>query len=202
MLTMGDWALQQACKDAAGWRSNIRVAVNLSVSQFDQSDLAARVQHALDASGLEPGRLEIEITESALLKSEARALETLEHLRAMGVRLVLDDFGTGFASLNFLRAFAFDRIKIDQSFISEMADRRDSMAIVGAVTGLARSLGMGPVAEGVEVSDQLEGVTTVGCEEMQGFYFSHPVPSIEVEDAVARCVSKLNLKAKPGFPVS
>jgi diguanylate cyclase (GGDEF)-like protein len=202
MLTMGDWALQQACKDAAGWRSNIRVAVNLSVSQFDQSDLAARVQHALDASGLEPGRLEIEITESALLKSEARALETLEQLRAMGVRLVLDDFGTGFASLNFLRAFAFDRIKIDQSFISEMVDRRDSMAIVGAVTGLARSLGMGPVAEGVEGSDQLEGVTTAGCEEMQGFYFSRPVPSIEVEDAVARCVSKLSVKARPGLRAS
>jgi EAL domain-containing protein (putative c-di-GMP-specific phosphodiesterase class I) len=83
-----------------------------------------------------------------------------------------------------------------------MVDRQDSMAIVGAVTGLARSLGMGPVAEGVEVSDQLEGVTTAGCEEMQGFYFSRPVPSIEVEEAVARCVSKLNLKAKSGFPVS
>jgi EAL domain-containing protein (putative c-di-GMP-specific phosphodiesterase class I) len=120
----------------------------------------------------------------------------------MGVRLVLDDFGTGFASLNFLRTFAFDRIKIDQSFISEMADRRDSMAIVGAVTGLARSLGMGPVAEGVEVSDQLEGVTTVGCEEMQGFYFSHPVPSFEVENAVAQCVSKLSLKSKTGLRVS
>lgn len=202
MLTMGDWALQQACKDAAGWRSDMRVAVNLSVSQFDQSDLAARVQHALDASGLEAGRLEIEITESALLKSEARALETLGQLRAIGVRLVLDDFGTGFASLNFLRTFSFDRIKIDQSFISEMADRRDSMAIVGAVTGLARSLGMGPVAEGVEAHDQLEGVTTAGCEEMQGFYFCRPVPSFEIEDAVAQCVSKLSLKARTGFPVS
>jgi predicted signal transduction protein with EAL and GGDEF domain len=202
MLTMGDWALQQACKDAAGWRSNIRVAVNLSVSQFDQSDLAARVQHALDVSGLDAGRLEIEITESALIKSEARARATLGQLRAMGVRLVLDDFGTGFASLNFLRTFAFDRIKIDQSFISEMVDRRDSMAIVGAVTGLARSLGMGPVAEGVEVSDQLEGVTTVGCEEMQGFYFCHPVPSVEVEDAVARCVSKLSVKTRPGLRAS
>lgn len=198
IVSMGEWALNQACRDAAGWRSNIKVAVNLSAVQLDQSDLPASVQHALDTSGLEPARLEVEITEQAFLNSEARTIEILNQLRALGVRLVLDDFGAGFASLSHLRNFAFDKIKIDQSFISEMAARRDSMAIVGAVTGLAKMLGIGPVAEGVEGLEQVAGVTVAGCEEMQGFYFSQPVPSIEVEDAVAACVSKLARSAAVG----
>jgi EAL domain-containing protein (putative c-di-GMP-specific phosphodiesterase class I) len=203
IVAMGEWALHQACQDAAGWTSNIKVAVNLSAVQFDRGDLATSVQRALTQSGLDAGRLEIEITESALLKSEARTLDTLERLRALGVRLVLDDFGTGFASLNYLRTFSFDKIKIDQSFISEMADRRDCMAIVGAVTGLARTLGIGPVAEGIEGLDQLEGVEIAGCQEMQGFYFSHPVPSFEVEAAVAECVVKLSRVGRPaGHSVS
>ncbi|MCC7252800.1 EAL domain-containing protein [Hyphomicrobium sp.] len=202
ILPMGEWALHQACHDAAGWRSDIKVAVNLSAVQFDQSDLAISVQRALDASGLDAERLEVEITETALLKCEARTIETLGRLRALGVRLVLDDFGTGFASLNYLRNFAFDKIKIDQSFINEMADRRDCMAIVGAVTGLARTLGIGPVAEGVEELEQLEGVTVAGCQEMQGFYFSQPVPAVEVEAAVAACVSRLAHVSSAGLSAS
>jgi diguanylate cyclase (GGDEF)-like protein len=198
IVAMGDWALHQACQDAAGWRSNIKVAVNLSPMQFVQPDLTTSIQHALETSGLEPARLEVEITEQAFLKSEARTIETLHQLRALGVRLVLDDFGAGIASLSHLRSFAFDKIKIDQSFISEMAARRDSMAIIGAVAGLAKMLGIGPVAEGVEGFEQVEGVAVAGCEEMQGFYFSQPVPSFEVEDAVAACVSKLSRGAEAG----
>ncbi len=195
IVSLGEWALHQACRDAAGWRSKINVAVNLSAVQLDQSDLTASIQHALDVSGLAPGRLEVEITEQAFLRREARALDTLKRLRALGVRLVLDDFGTGFASLNHLRAFAFDKIKIDPSFINAISDRHDGMAIVGAVAGLAKTLGIEPVAEGVEGFEQLEGVTGAGCEEMQGFYFSRPVPSFEVEAAVAACVSKLSRAA-------
>ena len=199
ILVLGDWALRQACRDAAGWRSDLKVAVNLSAVQFEQGDLAASVQAALDESGLEANRLEIEITEQALMRSAARTLETLGKLRALGVRVVLDDFGTGFASLNHLRSFSFDKIKIDQSFVNEMAARRDSRAIVGAVAGLAKTLGMGPVAEGVEGVQQLEGVTVAGCEEMQGFYFSHPVPSADLEAAEADCVSRLAHVSSAGF---
>jgi len=191
MLAMGDWALRQACRDAAGWSSDIKVAVNMSSVQLDHGDLAQSVERALMESGLAAGRLEIEITEAALLKGEARTLETLDLLRGLGVRLVLDDFGAGFASLNHLRRFAFDKIKIDQCFISAMAGRHDCRAIVGAVAGLAKELGMGPVAEGVEGLAELEGVSFTGCDEMQGFYFSRPVPSIEIEAAFARCATKL-----------
>ena len=133
-----------------------------------------------------------------MLKGRERTFETLKRLRALGVRLVLDDFGTGFASLNYLRAFAFDKIKIDQSFISAMRNRRDCLAIVGAVTGLAKMLGIEPVAEGVEGFEQLAGVEVAGCEEMQGFYFSHPVPSFQVEAAVAQCMTKLAHRAEAG----
>src|SRR5690606_38379295 len=128
------------------------------------------VQSALATSGLDAGRLEIEINEAVLRKSEARTIEILNRLKDLGMRLVLDDFGTGFASLNYLRTFAFDKIKIDQSVIGEMTNRHDSRAIVGAVTELAKTLGIGPVAEGVEGLEQLQGVTVAGCNEMQGFY--------------------------------
>ncbi len=189
---MGDWALNQACKDAAGWRSDLKVAVNFSAVQFEHGDLPHLVRIALDKSGLDAARLEIEITESALLRYETRTLDALESLRALGVRLVLDDFGTGFASLNYLRNFTFDKIKIDRSFVSDMAARRDCIAIVGAVTGLARTLGIGPVAEGIEGLEQVKGVAATGCQEMQGFYFSKPVPAGEVEAAVAQCLAKLS----------
>lgn len=191
ILAMGEWALNRACRDAVSWPSDLKVAVNLSAVEFDKGDLTVSVQKALDASGLDPQRLEIEITELALIKSEERTLETLRKLRSMGVRIVLDDFGSGVASLNNLRTFTFDKIKIDQSFVGEMTTRHDSKAIVGAVAGLAKTLGIGPVAEGVEELRQLEGVSFAGCEEMQGFYFSRPVPPAEVAAAVDQCASVL-----------
>jgi diguanylate cyclase (GGDEF)-like protein len=191
ILAMGEWALEQACQDAATWGPGLKVAVNISPVQFNQGDLAASVKTALDRSGLDASRLEIEITESTMLKCEERTLSALAALRRLGVRLVLDDFGTGFASLQYLRNFSFDKIKIDRSFISEMAERRDCMAIVGAVTGLARSLGIGPVAEGIEGPEQLRGVAFAGCQEMQGFYFSRPVPAADVEGAVAQALVNL-----------
>ena len=196
IITLGEWALHQACRDAATWRSGIKVAVNLSAAQFDHGDLANAVQRALEASGLKPERLEIEIAEATLLRSEDRAIETLEHLRTLGVRLVLQDFGSSFASLNYLRTFAFDKIKIDQSFVSDAPGRRDSLAIVGAVAGLAKTLGIGPVAGGVEMAEQVETATEAGCAEMQGFYFSHPVPASEVEEAVTVCSQQLWQEAR------
>jgi diguanylate cyclase (GGDEF)-like protein len=191
MVAIGEWVLQQACRDAAAWQAPVKVAINVSAVQFEQSDLPALVQRALDASGLDPTRLEIEITEAALLRAEAQTFDAMEKLKALGVRLVLDDFGTGFATLNYLRRFTFDKIKIDRSFIAEMGDRRDSMAIVGAAAGLAKALGIGPVAEGVEGLEQLNGVRKAGCQEVQGFYFSRPVPASDVDAAVATCLGKL-----------
>jgi diguanylate cyclase (GGDEF)-like protein len=196
MLDLGAWAMRRACADAASWSSKIKIAVNLSPVQFDEGDPAVLVEDTLKATGLEPERLEIEITESALLRCEARTIEILGKLKALGVGLVLDDFGTGFASLSYLRNFSFDKIKIDRSFVSEMTERRDCVAIVGAVAGLARTLGIGPVAEGVEGMDQIKGVSIAGCDEMQGFYFSRPVPASELDEAVGSCLAKLALVAE------
>jgi diguanylate cyclase (GGDEF)-like protein len=188
---IGEWALRQACKDAAGWQSHITVAVNLSSFQFVKGDLATIVKKALKASRLEAKRLEIEVAESALLKREAHTLDVLRDLKTLGVRLVLDDFGTGFASLGYMQNFSFDKIKIDRSLITDLAGRRDKMAVVGAVTGLAQTLGIGPVAEGVEVMEELEGAAFAGCTQMQGFYFSPAVPCDDVDRAISDCLVKL-----------
>jgi diguanylate cyclase (GGDEF)-like protein len=188
---IGEWALRRACKDAAGWTSHITVAVNLSSFQFVKGDLATTVKKALKASRLEAKRLEIEIAESALLKREVHTLEVLRDLKALGVRLVLDDFGMGFASLGYLQNFSFDKIKIDRSLITDLSGRRDKMAVVGAVTGLARTLGIGPVAEGIEIMEELEGAAFAGCTQMQGFYFSEAVPCEDVDRVVADCQVKL-----------
>ncbi|MCC7251125.1 MAG: EAL domain-containing protein [Hyphomicrobium sp.] len=191
ILEIGAWVLHRACHDAVGWSAPINVAVNFSAVQFAHGDLAALVAHELVSSGLDPARLEIEISEAALLRADPRTFEAMEKLRALGVRLVLDDFGTGFACLDYLRTFIFDKIKIDRAFIGGMAERRDSMAIVGAAAGLAKALDIGPVAEGIEGLAQLNGVRETGCRQVQGFYFCRPVPSDEVEAAVAQCLAKL-----------
>jgi diguanylate cyclase (GGDEF)-like protein len=191
IASMGEWAIRQACQDAARWHAQIRVSVNISALQFDQGDLPGAVEEALRTSRLDADRLELEITEAALLQREANTLETLRRLRGLGVRLVLDDFGTSFSALNYLQNFSFDKIKIDRSFVDGLTGRRDKMAIVGAVTGLAHALGIGPVAEGVEALDQLQDISGAGCQEMQGFFFSQPVPSSDVDAAIAHCVDKL-----------
>ncbi len=191
IASMGEWAIRQACQDAARWRLDVNVAVNVSPLQFEQGDLANAVEEALKRTGLDPGRLELEITEAALVKREAKTLETLQRLRALGVRIVLDDFGNSFSSLSFLRSFSFDKIKIDRAFVDDVSGRPDRMAVVGAVTGLALALGIGPVAEGIEAIEQIEGVSGAGCQEMQGFYFSHPVPASDVDAAIAHCLDKL-----------
>jgi diguanylate cyclase (GGDEF)-like protein/PAS domain S-box-containing protein len=178
---LGDWILRRACMDAAAWSREVRVAVNLSPVQFKNSNLAQSVISALAASGLAPERLELEITESVLLQDSEATLAALHKLRSFGVKISMDDFGTGYSSLSYLRSFPFDKIKIDRSFVHELATREDSMAIVRAVTGLGKSLGISIVAEGVETSEQLGLLRTEGCNEVQGFLFSRPRPAQEVE---------------------
>jgi diguanylate cyclase (GGDEF)-like protein len=184
---MGAWALRRACRDAAAWPSDVKVTVNLSAVQFEKADLLKVVKGALADAGLEPSRLELEITESVLLRDEAKVHEVLRELRDMGVQIALDDFGTAYASLSYLRSFPFDKIKIDRSFVRDLdgPKRADCVAIIHAVSALAKQLQMSTVAEGVETSDHLETVATAGYD-VQGFYFSEPVPAHEVETVLAR----------------
>lgn len=181
IVPIGQWALHQACKDAATWPLDVGVTVNLSASQFCGSGLDKAVDVALALSGLAPARLELEITESVLLRDDPSTLAMLYKLRSIGVRIALDDFGTAFASLSYLRSFPFDTIKIDRSFVRDLPQRTDCAAIIEAVAGLARKLNMHSVAEGIETDAQLAAVTHSGCDEVQGFLFSRPVPAAEIK---------------------
>lgn len=181
IVPIGDWVLRQACVDAAGWSRDVGVAVNLSPVQFKNPNLVSSVKAALEASGLPARRLELEIKESVLLQNSEATLAVLHELRGFGVRISLDDFGTGYSSPSYLRSFPFDKIKIDRSFVSELATRDDSMAIVRAVTGLGKSPGIVTTAEGVETDAQFELLRQEGCTQAQGYLFSQPRPAAEVE---------------------
>jgi diguanylate cyclase (GGDEF)-like protein len=177
---IGEWVLGEACRAAVGWPGEVRVAVNMSPVQFRNPRLFATVQAAIAEARLSPNRLEIEITESLLLTDSDQTLETLHRLRDLGVRIALDDFGTGYSSLSYLRRFPFDKIKIDRSFMRDLTRKGDSLAIIKAIIGLGHSLGMELVAEGVETEEQLNAVREQGCNEVQGFYFSPPMPPAAV----------------------
>jgi diguanylate cyclase (GGDEF)-like protein len=172
---LGIWALNRACTDAQGWPDHVKLAVNLSSVQFKSGTLVADVAAALKASGFPANRLELEITESVLLNETDATLSTLKQLRELGVHISMDDFGTGYSSLGYLRKFPFDKIKIDQSFVRDLAVKPDSIAIIRAVAGLANTLGITTTVEGVETEAQFEQITKEGCTEAQGFLFSRPV---------------------------
>ena len=173
---IGDWVLRKACSDAMRWPSAVKVSVNLSAVQFRKVYPIDHFCKAIAESGLPPERLELEITESVLLQGSAENVETLHQLRMMGISIVLDDFGTGYSSLSYLRMFPFDKIKIDRSFVHELAKNADCAAIVSAVAGLGRSLRIGTVAEGIETEDQLLLVRAAGCTHAQGYLFGRPCP--------------------------
>jgi diguanylate cyclase (GGDEF)-like protein/PAS domain S-box-containing protein len=177
---LGEWVLREACADAMTWPKPVKVAVNLSPVQFKSRNLVQAVLTALAYSRLPPERLELEITESVLLDETDTNLATLHRLRELGVCISMDDFGTGYSSLSYLRSFPFDKIKIDQSFVRELTERPDCMAIVRAVTGLGASLGIATTAEGVETHEQLDRLRAEGCTEVQGYLFSAPRPATEV----------------------
>jgi diguanylate cyclase (GGDEF)-like protein len=183
---VGQRILERACTEAATWPDRISVAVNLSPAQFRCGTLVATVQGALAASGLEPDRLELEITESIFLQDSDANLAQLTQLGELGVRISMDDFGTGYSSLSYLRSFPFDKIKIDRSFVRDLPDSQSSVAIVRAVCGLARSFGASTAAEGVETDDQLMQIKAEGCTEVQGYVFSKPLPAREIPALLAR----------------
>jgi diguanylate cyclase (GGDEF)-like protein len=185
IVAIGEWVIETACATAATWPDDVSIAVNLSPRQFSKGRLVAAVRRALEASGLAAHRLELEITETALLKNSEETLAILSELRAMGVRISMDDFGTGYSSLSYLRSFPFDKIKIDRSFVSDGPDTEKSEAIVAAVVELGRSLGMTITAEGVESLDQSRRLGLHGCDHLQGFYFSRPVPADKAAELLA-----------------
>ena len=180
IVPIGEWVLRQACAEAATWPDNLKVAVNFSPVQFKKSNLPQVVFATLASAGLPAARLELEITESIFLAESKTNLATLRRLRALGVGISMDDFGTGYSGLSYLRAFPFDKIKIDRSFISELSESADCMAIIRAITNLGSNLGIPTLAEGVETKKQLSWLREVGCTEMQGYLFSRPVPASEI----------------------
>ncbi|MGI4975455.1 MAG: EAL domain-containing protein [Janthinobacterium lividum] len=173
---IGDWVLGTACREAAGWADGVAVSVNLSATQFRLPDLVGRVAGALRDAGLSPARLELEVTETAMIEDVAAAAAMLHELRAMGVTIALDDFGTGYSSLSFLRALPFDRVKIDRSFVQDLDTGPQALAIIRALVELCRGLGVAATAEGVETDRQIELLRAAGCSELQGFRIGVPRP--------------------------
>ena len=180
ILQLGEWVLREACTQAMAWPDHINVAVNLSPVEFQRGDVVSAVIAALSSSGLPAGRLEIEITESVLLEKTTKSVTTLKRLRDLGVRISMDDFGTGFSSLSYLRSYPFDKIKVDRSFVRDLTKDDRSRTIVSAIAGLGMRFGMRTTAEGVETKEQLEWLRGEGCDEVQGMLFSMPVPAAEI----------------------
>jgi diguanylate cyclase (GGDEF)-like protein/PAS domain S-box-containing protein len=181
IVPIGEWVLRTACAQNKAWQdaglAPLRVAVNLSARQFQQKNLIQTISAALRDSGLQPHYLDIEITESMVMQNAAAAVKTLNELDAMGVVLSIDDFGTGYSSLSYLKRFPIDCLKIDKSFVNDVTTNPDDAAIASAIITMARSLGMKVVAEGVETEGQLRFLRARGCDAVQGYYFSRPVPA-------------------------
>ncbi|RYC29138.1 EAL domain-containing protein [Lichenibacterium minor] len=182
IVGIGEWVLRTACREAARWPGDLTVAVNLSPAQFRGGGFVATVASALEESGLDPRRLELEITEGLLLHDSEANVATLHALRGLGLRIAMDDFGTGYSSLSYLRSFPFDRIKIDRSFVSgdPSGGTGGAMAIVRAVAGLGAALGMATVAEGVETPEQMDSIRREGCTDVQGFLISRPISAADI----------------------
>jgi EAL domain-containing protein (putative c-di-GMP-specific phosphodiesterase class I) len=178
IIPMGEWILREACREAANWKTPLTVAVNVSPLQFRCGDLPALVHAILLETGLTPRRLELEITEGVFIDDFSRAISILLRLKSLGVRIALDDFGSGYSSLSYLHSFAFDKIKIDRTFICDLENNRHSMAIVNAVIDLGHSLHIPVLAEGVETAAQHAMLCERGCDEVQGYLLGRPL-SIE-----------------------
>jgi diguanylate cyclase (GGDEF)-like protein len=195
IVALGEWVLREACAEAAKWPDDIKVAVNLSPVQFRGRNLVQAVISALAHSTLSPRRLELEITESVFLAETEANLAILHQLRELGVSISMDDFGTGYSSLSYLRSFPFDKIKIDRSFVKDLVQRTDCVAIVRAISGLGRSLNITTTAEGVETTDQLDWLRAEGCNEVQGFLFGAAKPAAEITELLTRFDARVSQAA-------
>jgi predicted signal transduction protein with EAL and GGDEF domain len=184
ILPLGEWVVHAACREAASWAQPLGIAVNLSIAQFRQANLPEFVRIVLAETGLDPRRLELEITESLFLDDTTRARRVLQTIKAQGVRIAIDDFGTGYSSLLTLQSFAFDRLKIDRTFIGQIGVTHKGMAIVKAIIALGQSLGMPVIAEGIETDEQLAFLRDYRCTEMQGYLTGRPRPIAAYRDIV------------------
>jgi len=171
-----EWVLREACREAASWANPLSVAVNLSPVDFRRGDIPNMILSVLLETGLNPQRLEIEITEGVLIDDFERAIAILRKIKNLGVRVAMDDFGTGYSSLSYLQAFPFDKIKIDQTFIAKIGTNNQATAIIHAIVGLGRALALPVIAEGVETEEQLAFLVTEGCDEVQGYFIGRPQP--------------------------
>ncbi|MBY6015104.1 EAL domain-containing protein [Qipengyuania gaetbuli] len=181
ILPIGEWVIREACHQASQWDDDLAVAVNISPKQFSSPDLVAKILNAIAASGIAPRRLELEITESIFIAQVEKTMAILHKLRDLGVRIALDDFGTGYSSLSYLRSFPFDKVKIDRSFVTDLANGENGHAIIRAITTLAEALGMETLAEGVEDIEQLDILRREGCRSIQGFLLSRPMSAQQVQ---------------------
>jgi diguanylate cyclase (GGDEF)-like protein/PAS domain S-box-containing protein len=195
IIPIGEWVVKKACNDAAKWPDHVVVAVNVSAIQFRNENLPLLIAKCLAQSGLRPGRLEIEVTESVLMQDNETTLSMLHQLQTLGVSIAMDDFGTGYSSLSYLRSFPFDKIKIDRSFIADLAHGTDAAAIVQAILSLAKSLRMRTTAEGVETVEQRALLQTIGCDQIQGFLFSPAVPAAEISALLRICPDERQQRA-------
>ncbi|HEV8701071.1 MAG TPA: EAL domain-containing protein [Candidatus Polarisedimenticolia bacterium] len=202
ILPIGDWVLRTASAQALAWQKaghgSVVVAINISGRQFRERNLAKMIEQALGGIGLDPHRLELEITESVLMRSAEETVDTLKMLKTMGARIAVDDFGTGYSSLSYLRRFPIDRLKLDQSFIHEIVADRGTAAIVAAVIGMARGLGLEVIAEGVETPEQRTMLFQEGCHIMQGYLFGRPLPALEFEQLLIHRAGDESLGARAG----
>ena len=189
IFEMGQWILREACREAASWPVPLQVAVNLSPAQFMHGDVVSLVHSILLETGLAPGRLELEITEGVLIEDFDRGLALLRRLKGLGVRISMDDFGSGYSSLSYLQAFPFDKIKIDRAFVMNLGRNPQSAAIVRAVIGLGHGLEMSIVAEGVETQEQLSFLAEQGCDAVQGYFIGKPFPIEQYDTLVGRAPS-------------
>jgi EAL domain-containing protein (putative c-di-GMP-specific phosphodiesterase class I) len=192
IVELGEWILRKACGEAASWPKPLHVAVNLSPVQFRHGDLPSLVHTILLETGLAPRRLELEVTEGALINDFARAVSILRRTKMLGVSIAMDDFGTGYSSLSYLQSFPFDKIKIDRTFIANLTENHYSATIVRAVIGLGHGLDLPVLAEGVETAEQLAFLARESCDEVQGFHIGRPAPIESYAELVGR-------KAKPAL---
>ena len=185
IVPIGEWVLRTACRKAVSWPGDISISVNISPLQFRSPTIVSTVSAVLENSGLDPKRLDLEVTEGAVLMNSASVMETFRQLKAIGVRFSMDDFGTGYSSLSYLQKFPFDKIKIDQSFVRSISASRDSLSIIRAICALGKTLGLTTIAEGVETEDQFAQIEKKGCQQVQGYLTGRPLVAELADQLVA-----------------